>query len=260
MQVRDRRGRLLRELGGAHSGAVMAPVIGGPDGEVLWSAGRDGLLSAWSLGVRGGLLTSLVLGTSPFSGQASRTRAAALDYVETDLNRAFLLDPKTGVVSDPLPMPEGCNCQPWAVAVAGDGSVAVGAVNELGPNGLARDRGHLAVWDPASSTPMRTVLLPWDPVGVGVTPDGSRAVVNGSRGIAVVDLALGEVVAQPHERASVSCPRRRPHRPRRADRRRAAQRGGPAGGRGDPGGPRHTGPGSRSATAAAGHRPRMGGR
>ena len=105
------------------------------------------------------------------------------------------------------------------------------------------------------------MLLPWDPVGVGVTPDGSRAVVNGSRGIAVVDLALGDVVAPPRERASLSSPdgvvRIAPDGRTAAVLRNAevllldvatqevlATRD----------------LGSRSATAAAGHRPRMGGR
>lgn len=53
LQVRDRRGRLLRELSGAHSGAVMAPVFPGADDSVLWAAGRDGLASgSWRSGSR----------------------------------------------------------------------------------------------------------------------------------------------------------------------------------------------------------------
>jgi len=199
VQVRDRRGRLLRELTGAHSGAVMAPVVAGRDRDVLWSAGRDGLLSAWTLDDTGGLLSSTDLGTSPFSGQASLdgSRAVALDYVETDLNRAYLLDPTTGAASDPLPMPTGCQCQPWAVAMAGDGSVAVGAVNELGPEGLVEDRGHVAVWDPGTGELLHDVGTPWAPVGVAVTPDGSRAVVNGWGGVAVLDLLDGSIIGRP---------------------------------------------------------------
>lgn len=199
VQVRDRRGRLVRELTGAHSGAVMAPVIAGAGRDVLWSAGRDGLLSAWTLRDTGGLLASTDLGTSPFSGQASLdgARVVALDYAETDLNRAHLVDPETGAASDPLPMPAGCQCQPWAVAVAGDGGVAVGAVNELGPRGVVEDRGYVAVWDPATAELLHAVELPWSPAGVGVTPDGARAVVNGTGGVAVVDLAAAEVVGEP---------------------------------------------------------------
>ena len=178
VQVHDRRGRLVRELTGAHSGAVMAPVLAGEGEQVLWSAGRDGLLSAWTLAEQGGLLSSTDLGTSPFSGQASTDgrRAIVLDYVETDLNRAHLVDPATGAASDPLAMPGGCVCQPWAVAMAADAGVAVGAINELGAEGLVEDSGYVAVWDPGSvsccvpsscrghrsgSTSPRTAPAPW---------------------------------------------------------------------------------------------------
>jgi DNA-binding SARP family transcriptional activator/WD40 repeat protein len=198
-QVHDRDGRLLQELSGAHSGAVMAPVLAGEDREVLWSAGRDGLLSAWTLADSGGLLTSTRLGTSPFSGEASRDggRAVVIDYFETDLNRAHLVNPDTGAASDPLAMPEGCVCQPMTVAMAGDGSVAVGAITELGADGLVEDRGHLAVWAAGSGDLLHAVELPWAPVGVTVTPGGERAVVNGIGGVAVVDLDRGRVLGEP---------------------------------------------------------------
>ena len=82
--------------------------------------------------------------------------------------------------------------------MAGDGSVAVGAVHEVGPEGLVEDEGHLAVWDRASGAPLRhSVDLPWAPVGVGVAPDAPRAVVNGLGGVAVVDLNSGRVVGRP---------------------------------------------------------------
>ncbi|WP_191280902.1 nSTAND1 domain-containing NTPase [Nocardioides flavus (ex Wang et al. 2016)] len=199
VQVRDRRGRLQRELTGAHSGAVMAPVVAGEDRRVLWSAGRDGLLSAWTLRDTGGLLSSIDLGASPFSGQASLdgSRAVALDYVEDDLNQAYILDPTSGAASDPLPMPAECQCQPWAVAMAGDGSVVVGALHEVESRRLVEDRGRVAVWDPGSGELLRTIATPWAPVGVGVTPDGSRAVVNGLGGVAVVDLRAGAMLDRP---------------------------------------------------------------
>ena len=43
---------LVQELSGAHSGAVMAPVFAGPDDDMLWAAGRDGLISGWDLSGR----------------------------------------------------------------------------------------------------------------------------------------------------------------------------------------------------------------
>ena len=197
LQVHNRRGRLLAAFSGAHSGAIMAPVIGGPEQDVVWSAGRDGLLSAWSLADSRGLLTSTTLGTSPSSGQASTDghRVVAIDYVESDLNEAFLVDPASGDVTE-LAMPERCACQPWAVGMAGDGSVAAGAVNVLGPASLRQDRGYVVVWDPSSGAIRHEVRLPWDPVGVAVTPDGRYAVVNGRDGIAVVDLGSGELAGR----------------------------------------------------------------
>ncbi|MFM6850276.1 MAG: WD40 repeat domain-containing protein, partial [Terrabacter sp.] len=199
VQLRDRRGRLLRELTGAHNGAVMAPVVAGRDRDVLWSAGRDGLLSAWTLDGGGGLLASTELGTSPFSGRASLdgSRVVALDFQESDLNRAHLVDPVTGGASAPLPMPSGCACQPWAVSMSGDGSVAVGAVNELGPDGMVADRGHVVVWDARTAELRHAVEVPWPPAGVDVTSDGTRAVVNGAGGTAVVDLESGALVGRP---------------------------------------------------------------
>jgi hypothetical protein len=83
--------------------------------------------------------------------------------------------------------------------MAGDGSVAVGAIHELGPEGLREDRGSLAVWDSSSGELLDVVEAPWALVGVGVTADGSRAVVNGLGGIAVVDLREGRVVGSPLE-------------------------------------------------------------
>ncbi|MDT0185638.1 BTAD domain-containing putative transcriptional regulator [Microbacterium sp. ARD31] len=199
VQVRDRRGRLLRDLTGAHNGAVMAPVVAGADRQVLWSAGRDGLLSAWTLGSTDGLLSSMDLGASPFTGQASLDglRAVALDVIETDLNQAYLLDGRSGAASDPLPMPSGCQCQPWSVAMSGDGSVALGAVTELGPGGLVEDRGSVAVWDADTGDLLHVVETPWAPVAVAATPDGTRAVVNGLAGVAVVDLRDGTIVGEP---------------------------------------------------------------
>ena len=44
----------------------------------------------------------------------------------------------------------------------------------------------------------RAVLdLPWPAYGIAVTPDGRRAVVNGAKGYAVVDLAQARLVGQP---------------------------------------------------------------
>lgn len=205
VQARDRRGRLLDEFTGAHSGAVMAPVVAGDDRRFLWSAGRDGLLSTWTLGDAGGLWSSTELGTSPFSGQTSLdgTRVVAIDYVETAVNEAFLLDPDSGDATE-LAMPARCACQPWAVAMAGDGSVAVGAVNVVGPASLRQDRGYVAVWDPSSGALRHAIRLPWDPVGVAVTPDGRYAVVNGRDGIAVVDLGAGELAGPVVDREPIT--------------------------------------------------------
>ena len=59
LELRDTRtGQLLRDLHG-HNGAITDIVFAGPNGDLLWTAGRDGTAIAWDLsGLRGVLHTT----------------------------------------------------------------------------------------------------------------------------------------------------------------------------------------------------------
>ena len=81
--------------------------------------------------------------------------------------------------------------------MAGDGSVAVAAVTRSMPRAWSRTAAASRSGTRLRSALRHSVDLPWSPVGIGVTPDGSRAVVNGFGGVAVVDLSAGRIVGQP---------------------------------------------------------------
>ena len=199
VQVRDRSGRLLRQLSGAHSGAVMAPVFAGAEDSVLWAAGRDGLASGWDLAGEQGLIRDTPLGQGPHNGQAddSGELAAGTLFSFTEPNRPALLDARSGRTT-PLPLPADCRCQVDSMTITPDGSLAVGSVMTFGRRSFVDpDTGHLLVWSTADRTLRHEVALPWNPIAATVSSDGARALVNGGGGLAVVDLVAGKLVGEP---------------------------------------------------------------
>ena len=199
LQQRDRDGRLVRELTGAHSGQVMAVLLAGPARDVVWAPGRDGLLSAWDLSGKRGLIGNSPLQRGPHNGQADASGAtgAGTLFASTRENTASLLDARTGRAR-PLALPPGCECQLAATAMSPRGDLAVGAVT--GFSAVANDdlaSGALVVWSATDGSLLHDVTLPWDAISAAVTPDGKRAVVNGVGGIAVVDLSSGAVTGTP---------------------------------------------------------------
>lgn len=189
LRVHDLTGRLVRAYPGAHTGAIMTVLHSGEDR--VWTGGRDGVASQWDLAARDGFVSRARLPESPHTGDASAdgSRAVFTRFHQDRLNEGWMVSPDTG--SDLVgPLPTGCLCQVTDVAMAADGSVAVGALEEWRPGlrGPYDDRGALAVWSPDGEL-LGSVDLPWLPVGVGVTSDGERALVQGSGGHAVVDLA-----------------------------------------------------------------------
>ncbi|WP_188450390.1 nSTAND1 domain-containing NTPase [Knoellia flava] len=196
VQQRDRGGRLLRELSGAHSGQVMAVMVAGAARDVVWAPGRDGLLSAWDLSGRRGLLASSPLERGPHNGQAdaSGTTGAGTLFASVTENTAVLLDARSGKARA-LDLPAGCRCQVSSMAMSPGGDLAVGSV--MGFSATAGDdlrSGALVVWETDDGTLRHDVTLPWDAISAVVTPDGRQAVVNGAGGVAVVDLVSGRVV------------------------------------------------------------------
>lgn len=200
VQVRDRRGRLVRELTGAHSGAVMAPVFAGEADGTLWAAGRDGLISGWDLTGTRGLILDTPLGQGPHNGQAdsSGSVAAGTLFSFTAPNRPALIDSRARTTT-PLPLPASCTCQVDSMTITPDGDLAVGSVMAFTETGFDPDSGHLMVWSTSDRTLRHDVALPWNPISAAVSADGTRAVVNGGGGIAVVDLVAGRLVGDPVE-------------------------------------------------------------
>lgn len=200
LEVHDRTGRLVRAYPHAHSGAIMTVQFSGAD--TVWTGGRDGVGSQWDVGSSRGFVRRQPAPASPHHGEASAdgTLAVYLRFHPDRFNEAYLFSPDTGQPrgAGPLPLPRDCRCQPQDVALAATGTVAVGALQEWPADprqGPYDDRGRLAIWS-ADGVLLRSAALPWDPGGVGVAADGSLAVVLGSGGVAVVDLASAEVVAR----------------------------------------------------------------
>jgi WD40 repeat protein len=203
VQVRNSHtGELVRELSG-HSGTVMGATFTRPGENLLWSIGRDGTAFQWDLTRSRGVIRSAPSEVATHLGAASADGrvGVAMTFNETKPNEVFRLDPGSGrqLGAGPLPIPDGCPCQPWSVAVTPDGATALGGLEELSkPNDWEGPRtGRLLLWDVANGTIRSQVALPWPVIGLGVVPDGSRAVVNGTGGWAVVDLT------QPRIQASV---------------------------------------------------------
>lgn len=200
VQLRDgRTGVLQRELTG-HNGTVMGLGFTGDAEGLLWSVGRDGSAFQWDLSRRRGVVRSSE--TEVITHLADQSRdgriGIALTAHETAPNEAFLFDPLTGrrVGDGALPMPR-CACQPWPVAMVPDGSLAVGGLDELSDpeDWEAPHTGRLALWNVPGATLRSQVTLPWTPTGVDLSSDGSRAVVNGVGGWAVVELRPLRVIA-----------------------------------------------------------------
>jgi hypothetical protein len=90
-----------------------------------------------------------------------------------------------------------------SITITPDGDLAVGSVMTFDENGFFDPEvGRLMVWSTDDRTLQHDVALPWNPVAAAVSSDGSRALVNGGGGLAVVDLVTGDLVSDP-----VSLPR-----------------------------------------------------
>ena len=199
VQIRDRKGRLLRELSGAHGGAVMATAFAGEDDDLLWAAGRDGLASGWDLSGKRGLIRDTPLGQGPHNGRADDAGklAAGTIFSFTEPNLPALMDLRSQRTT-PLPLPDDCRCQVDTMTITPDGSQAVGSMMRFGTETfLDPHSGALLVWSTADRTLRHEVALPWNALAADVTSDGSRALINGGAGLAVVDLKTGEVVGEP---------------------------------------------------------------
>ena len=180
-----------------HNGAVLGTVLAGPDADLLWTAGRDGTTVALDLSRSRGLLrresTELQLELGAAAPRAER--AVVRVPHEGEPNGARLLDLASGRDLHGELQPYDCVCQVGpALAITPDGRRALATVEEwhdLEDLAPVTDRGRVAVWDVATGEVERTITTPWAPVGLALTADGARVLVNGSGGWALYEVASG---------------------------------------------------------------------
>jgi WD40 repeat protein len=191
-----------------HSGPPLGARFAGPDADLVWTAGRDGTAVAFDLSGRRTPIATRPADPEPHVGDSSPAaqRGVYLDYRENDPNTAYATDLANGrnlgeLVHDVTSSAPGWDAesvqQVAAVAITPDGATALlGLEGWIGPEMLT-EQGSVAVFDVATLGQRSIIDFPWQVHSIAVAPDGQRAVVNGGRGYAVVDLATDRVVGGP---------------------------------------------------------------
>ena len=197
------------DLGAAmpgHTGAVMDAQFAGTEGDLLWTAGRDGTAVGFDLSGRRAPITTRPADPSPHVGASSATaeRGVYLAVLDNDPNKAYVTDLASGrnlgelvldVARETTGWPTGVEFQATAVAITKDGSTGlVGVEAFVRSTGGITDHGAVALFDVATQRQLAVVELPWPVTGVAVTPRGDRAIVNGHSGYVVLDLAARRLV------------------------------------------------------------------
>ena len=199
VELRDARTLDVLQSFTAHNGAALGAVFAGPEHDYIWTAGRDGTATALDLTGRRGLVRTSHVAFAAHTGQAAAggDTAVITTFQDERPNPARVVDVATGrdLLGELDVPPASCACQVEGTAISDDGSLAVGAIEEFGPTGISG--GDLIVWETADGAVRHRVSLPWPAYAVAIAPDARRAVVNGGRGIAVVDLDSGDVVGSP---------------------------------------------------------------
>ncbi len=188
-----------------HSGFVTDVVFAGDGGDVVWTAGRDGSGIAWDLGGTRGAVRTRSFPLASSRGDVAARTGVAVALTRTPGNVWFqaaelhLVDTATGEDLATLVEPDVCPCTLVAADISADGSTAVAGLEvrvEQGPDGQHVDGpDHLVVYDVTTGDLRTTVAVPWHTLGIGLSPDGTRAVVGGHTGHGVVDLARGRLVS-----------------------------------------------------------------
>lgn len=194
----------------AHSGSVMDARFAGGDGDMVWTAGRDGTSVGFDLSGRRTPIATSRVGLDPALGASSVSaqRGVYLELIFTGTpHLAYVTDLESGTnLGQLVPevgaagggWPADAVFEPGAVAITPDGAVAV-----LGVNGYVQgedyipDRGAVVTFDAATQRQLSMVEVPWKVHSIDVTPDGRRVVVNGLGGFAVVDLDEGSFAHGP---------------------------------------------------------------
>ncbi|HEU4335725.1 MAG TPA: BTAD domain-containing putative transcriptional regulator [Nocardioides sp.] len=196
VEVRDgRTGAPLTHLAG-HNGGVASGAFVGPDGDLAWTAGRDGTAVGFDLTGRRGVITTRRTRDAPWAGEgaAAADLAVFTDRSDTRLNRAHLLPDGAGPGRRlPLTGLTDCACEATSTDLTPDGATALGGYRVLTDDfAEVPDAGHVVVWDTAAREVRGVVDTPWPVYAVDSGPDG-RAVVLGGAGWGVLDLATLEL-------------------------------------------------------------------
>ena len=201
--------RLGRAAAG-HSGAVMGAGFAGADGDLVWTAGRDGTAVGFDLSGRRTPIATTPTGLDPALGHASTSaqRGVYLELVFTGTpHLVHVTDLSTGTnLGELVPDIDGADgrwpaeviFEPNSVAITPDGETAVVGIGGFTwAEGYVSDRGVLALFDASTQRQTALVDLPWPVHSVDVTPDGRRVIVNGRDGYAIVDLATADFALEP---------------------------------------------------------------
>jgi len=203
VQVLDRRSLAPVQRYRGNSGAVLGVAVAGPDHDVAWTAGRDGSALAFDLSHTRSMISTRPVTTPLGLGAADDQGRIAIQTPLYDdrVNPARLIDATTGRdLFGELPLPRGCGdwCQVGSVAMAGDGSLAIGVIDRFLPDmgDFEHDYGRMAVWDTADGSLLRSTRVLWQLTGLAISPDNGRAMLGGRRGYGVFDLTAGAMVWQ----------------------------------------------------------------
>ena len=212
--VLDPRTMALQRVMVGHSGPVNELVFTGAGGDLIWTGGQDGTSVAFDLSGTRTPVTEQPADPEPLQGSSSVTAHRGVYVVYSDeANTAFVADTATGrglgqLVADLGgrldDWAEGAQHQAEAVAMTPDGGTAVVAILGYVFGGPAQtsepwltDHGAVVIFDAVTRQQRAVLELPWPAYGIAVTPDSRRAVVNGAKGYAVVDLTQGRLVDEP---------------------------------------------------------------
>ena len=197
--VLDPKTMTLQRAMDGHSGPVMELVFTGASGDLVWTAGQDGTSVAFDCRAPGlpsprshptlspsrappaSPPTAASMWSSPTRGQTPRS-CATLPPVTASASLSTTSEHMIGPTapsSSPRRSPSLQTAAPSSSGTWGS-SPAVGGVV---------DHGAVVIFDALTRQQRAVLELPWPVYGIAVTPDSSRAVINGAGGYAVVDLA-----------------------------------------------------------------------
>ena len=188
-----------------HSGEVVGIELAGPARGLVWTAGEDGTAVAFDLTGRAASCGRWTSTWPPNVGSAAGDRAVITQRYDIDLNTARILDLEEGrdLFGELQPFTD-CVCQIGHTAITPDGRLAVAGVFEWTDDyeEAITDRGRVVVWDTDTGELTRTIDTPWEPRGLAVTPDGTRAARQRLRRVGSLRPRVGRGDLEPRDRAA----------------------------------------------------------